>query len=169
VETQGLRHENLPVFCHGHALALHDSVAQHYSFSGPDVSRAWTRWLIGLFASPIGVVVLAALDSTPFFSFPFGIDAVIIVLAARMRELSWVVPLLATTGSLAGAALTFWMGVKIGEEGVVYGSRIVARLDSDLFHNLALVCIAIAAVLTVVSVFRLVESTRPAKAPTTGR
>ena len=40
METQELRHENLPVSCHGHALALHDSVAQHYSFSGHDVSRA---------------------------------------------------------------------------------------------------------------------------------
>jgi membrane protein YqaA with SNARE-associated domain len=200
------------------------------------VSRAWTRWLIGLFASPVGVVVLAALDSTPFFSFPFGIDAVIVVLAARMRALAWLVPLLATTGSLAGAALTFWMGVKIGEEGlerylsprrlkkvrakikrsgaialaaldlipppfpftpfvlgagalevkrptffvtlavcrfvrfgaeaalaVVYGSRIIARLDSDLFHDLAFACIAIAAVLTVVSIVGLVQSTRPAK------
>ena len=27
-------------------------------------------------------------------------------------------PLLATTGSVAGAALTFWMGVKIGEQGL---------------------------------------------------
>ena len=100
METQELRHENLPVSCHRHALALHDSVAQdyifsgaqHYIFSGCDVSRAWTRWLIGLFASPIGVVVLAALDSTPFFSFPFGIDAVVIILAARMGALAWIVP-----------------------------------------------------------------------------
>jgi membrane protein YqaA with SNARE-associated domain len=182
------------------------------------------------------VVVLAALDSTPFFSFPFGIDAVIIVLAVRMRSFAWIVPLLATTGSLAGAALTFWIGIKIGEEGLerylsprrlkrvrakiktsgavalaaldlipppfpftpfvlgagalkvrqstffitlavcrlirfgaeaalalVYGSRIIARLDSDLFHDLVWVSIAIALVLTVLSIVRLVQSTRPAK------
>ena len=30
----------------------------------------------------------------------------------------WIVPLLATAGSVAGAALTFWMGVKIGEQGL---------------------------------------------------
>src|SRR5262249_7807179 len=36
----------------------------------------------------------------------------------------WVVPLLATAGSLAGAALTFWMGRKIGERGL---ERYVAK------------------------------------------
>ena len=35
-----------------------------------------------------------------------------------MRDLWWVVPLLATAGSVVGAALTFWMGVKIGEKGL---------------------------------------------------
>jgi membrane protein YqaA with SNARE-associated domain len=64
------------------------------------------------------VLVLAALDSTLFFSWPFGIDTVVIVLAARRATLAWIVPLLATAGSLAGAALTFWMGRKIGEQGL---------------------------------------------------
>ena len=80
--------------------------------------RSLSHWIIGLFVSPVGVVVLAALDSTMFFSLPFGIDAVVIILAARMRGLAWLVPLLATAGSVAGAALTFWMGVKIGEKGL---------------------------------------------------
>ena len=80
--------------------------------------RSLSKWTIALFANPIGVVVLAALDSTLFFSLPFGIDAVVIILAARLRELWWVVPLLATFGSVAGAALTYWMGVKIGEKGL---------------------------------------------------
>ena len=80
--------------------------------------RSLSRWLVGLFASPLGVFVLAALDSTLFFSLPFGIDAVVIILAARMRDRAWIVPLCATAGSLAGAALTFWMGVKIGEKGL---------------------------------------------------
>jgi membrane protein YqaA with SNARE-associated domain len=65
------------------------------------------------------VVVLAALDSTLFFSLPFGIDAAVIILSARMRDGLWfAVPFLATIGSVAGAALTFWMGVKIGEKGL---------------------------------------------------
>jgi membrane protein YqaA with SNARE-associated domain len=80
--------------------------------------RAFSTWIVTLFASPIGVVVLAALDSTLFFSLPFGIDACVIILAARLREYWWLVPLLATAGSVVGAALTFWMGVKIGEKGL---------------------------------------------------
>jgi len=80
--------------------------------------RWFSRWFIALFATPVGVVVLAALDSTLFLSLPFGIDAIVVILAARMRDLWWVVPLLATAGSVVGAALTFWMGVKIGEKGL---------------------------------------------------
>jgi membrane protein YqaA with SNARE-associated domain len=80
--------------------------------------RTLSRSLVAMCASPVGVVVLAALDSTVFFSLPFGIDAVVILLAARDRGFAWVIPLLATAGSLAGAALTFWMGAKIGENGL---------------------------------------------------
>ena len=80
------------------------------------------RWFaakfVTLLASPIGVVVLAALDSTIFVSLPFGIDAAVIILAARLQTLWWVAPILATFGSVAGAWLTFWMGVKAGEQGL---------------------------------------------------
>lgn len=80
--------------------------------------RALSHWVLTIFASPVGVFVLAALDSTLFFSLPFGIDAVVIILAARLEALAWIVPLLAAAGSTAGAALTFWMGAKIGEKGL---------------------------------------------------
>ena len=80
--------------------------------------RAFSKWIVTLFASPLGVVVLAALDSTLFFSLPFGIDGAVIILSARLRDLAWTVPLLATAGSLAGAWLTFWMGNLIGEKGI---------------------------------------------------
>ena len=80
--------------------------------------RSFSKWVITLCATPAGVVILAALDSTLFFSLPFGIDAVVIILAARLKGLWWTVPLLATFGSVGGAALTFWMGVKIGENGL---------------------------------------------------
>jgi membrane protein YqaA with SNARE-associated domain len=79
--------------------------------------RSLSRRLVALFASPLGVFVLAALDSSLFFSLPFGIDAVVIIVAARLSE-AWLVPLLAAAGSVTGAALTFWMGVKIGERGL---------------------------------------------------
>jgi membrane protein YqaA with SNARE-associated domain len=80
--------------------------------------RSFSKWFVALCATPFGVVILAALDSTLFFSLPFGIDAAVIILAARLKGLWWTVPLLATIGSVAGAALTFWMGVKIGENGL---------------------------------------------------
>jgi membrane protein YqaA with SNARE-associated domain len=80
--------------------------------------RALVHWIVGTFASPLGIVVLAALDSTLFFSLPFGIDTAVIILAAQLRRTAWIVPLLATGGSIGGAALTFWMGVKIGEKSL---------------------------------------------------
>ena len=86
--------------------------------------RAWTTWIFGLFLSPVGVTVLAALDSTLFFSLPFGIDAAVILLAARDATFAWAVPMLATGGSLVGAAMTFWMGGKAGEKP--FGERGVA-------------------------------------------
>jgi membrane protein YqaA with SNARE-associated domain len=195
--------------------------------------QSWSKWLIALFASPVGVFVLAALDATLFFSLPFGIDAVVILLAARLHGLAWIVPLLASAGSMAGAAITFWMGAKIGENGleryvapgrlervhakvrrsgavalavldlipppfpftpfvlaagaldvkasmffitllacrlarfgleaalaVVYCRQIVSWLDSNLFHDIVVGFVAIAALLTIVSIVRLVVSTR---------
>jgi membrane protein YqaA with SNARE-associated domain len=80
--------------------------------------RALSRWIVVLCASPAGVIVLAALDSTLFFSLPFGIDAAVILLAARLRDSWWIVPPIATAGSVGGAAITFWMGVKIGDQGL---------------------------------------------------
>jgi membrane protein YqaA with SNARE-associated domain len=65
-----------------------------------------------------GACLLAALDSSMLFFLPFGIDSVVIYLAARNRELFWLYPVLATAGSMAGAAVTFWIGQKIGDVGV---------------------------------------------------
>jgi membrane protein YqaA with SNARE-associated domain len=200
--------------------------------------RSFSGWIIALFVSPLGVVVLAALDSTIFLSLPFGIDAAVILLSAQMGDLFWLVPLLAAGGSLAGAALTFWMGVKIGEKGldrwvperrldrirsrirekgavalavldlipppfpftlfvlaagalevdaqtffltlvacrifrfglesvlaIVYGRSILAWLDSDLFHDIVTFFIVLAAVLTAMSIVRIVQSTRTAARP----
>lgn len=75
-------------------------------------------WFIHAFSSPIGVIVLAALDSTLFFSLPFGIDAAVIIAAAGAGGFAWAIPFLGTFGSTAGAALTYWMGWKIGEKGL---------------------------------------------------
>jgi membrane protein YqaA with SNARE-associated domain len=80
--------------------------------------HALTRWVLTTFTTPLGLFVLAALDSTVFFSVPFGIDGAVIILAARSEAAAWLVPLVATVGSIAGAAATFWMGVKIGDTGL---------------------------------------------------
>jgi membrane protein YqaA with SNARE-associated domain len=77
-----------------------------------------SRWIVAAIASPLGVVVLAALDSTVFFSFPGGVDAAVVILAARGGWAPWTATLLATAGSVGGAALTFWMGAKIGAPGL---------------------------------------------------
>ncbi len=79
---------------------------------------------VQFFVSLPGVLVLAALDSTFFFTLPLGIDAVIVMLSARGGMYPWLTPLFAVAGSLAGAALTYWTGTKIGDAGL-------GRMTSD--------------------------------------
>jgi membrane protein YqaA with SNARE-associated domain len=74
--------------------------------------------IFGFFLSWWGAFLMAALDTSMLFFLPFGIDALVIFLAARSPELFWIYPLLATAGSLAGAAVTFWIGRKVGEVGI---------------------------------------------------
>src|SRR3954454_11632023 len=74
--------------------------------------------LLGYFLTPAGIVAMGALDSSLVFFLPLGIDFVLIILTARKPELFWLYAVLATVGSLAGAAVTFWLGRKIGEHGI---------------------------------------------------
>jgi membrane protein YqaA with SNARE-associated domain len=86
--------------------------------------------IFGFFLTWWGAFLMAALDTSMLFFLPFGIDAVVIFLAARNQELFWLYPLLATAGSLTGAAITFWIGRKAGSAGLermVPGKRL-ARL-----------------------------------------
>jgi membrane protein YqaA with SNARE-associated domain len=73
---------------------------------------------LGVFVTWWGVLLLGALDSSVVFFMPFGIDALVIYLAARDERLFWIYPLLATAGSVAGAAVTFWVGSKAGDAGL---------------------------------------------------
>jgi membrane protein YqaA with SNARE-associated domain len=77
-----------------------------------------------------GAALLAALDASMLFFVPFGVDAVVIYLAARNGEIFWIYPLLATAGSLAGAAFTFWIGRKVGQVGLerIVSPRRLARV-----------------------------------------
>ena len=80
--------------------------------------RALFYSLLGYFLTPVGLVLMGALDSSMVFFLPLGIDFVVIILAARKPELFWMYAILATVGSLIGAALTFWIGRKAGEHGL---------------------------------------------------
>jgi membrane protein YqaA with SNARE-associated domain len=73
---------------------------------------------LGYFLTVPGVVVLAALDSSIIFFLPLGIDFGVIILAARKPDLFWLYAILATIGSVIGAAVTFWIGRKVGEHGL---------------------------------------------------
>jgi membrane protein YqaA with SNARE-associated domain len=74
--------------------------------------------LLGYFLTPGGLVLMGALDSSMVFFLPLGIDFVVIILSARHPDLFWLYPPLATSGSLLGAGLTFWIGRKVGEHGL---------------------------------------------------
>src|SRR3954471_20009867 len=72
----------------------------------------------GFFLTWWGAYLLAFLDATMVFFLPFGVDALVIYLAARNGMWFWLYPLLATAGSVTGAAITFWIGQKFGEMGL---------------------------------------------------
>ena len=74
--------------------------------------------IFAFFVTWWGAFLLAALDTSMLFFLPFGIDAVVIYLAARDEQWWWTYPILATAGSLTGAAVTFWIGKKVGEAGL---------------------------------------------------
>jgi membrane protein YqaA with SNARE-associated domain len=82
--------------------------------------RALFFSLLGYFLTPFGLVLMSALDSSLIFFLPLGIDFVVIILAARRPELFWLYAVLATIGSVIGAAVTFWIGRKVGEHGLAH-------------------------------------------------
>jgi membrane protein YqaA with SNARE-associated domain len=80
--------------------------------------RALFYSLLGYFLTPLGLVLMGALDSSLVFFLPLGIDFVVIILVARRPELFWLYAVMATIGSVIGAAVTFWIGRKVGEHGL---------------------------------------------------
>lgn len=79
-----------------------------------------------------GAFVLGALDASMVFFLPFGIDALVIYLSARNGMLFWIYPLLATAGSVTGAAITYWIGHKGGELGL---KRLIAGGRLERFRQ----------------------------------
>jgi membrane protein YqaA with SNARE-associated domain len=82
----------------------------------------------GVFLTWWGSFVLGALDASLVFFMPFGVDAIVIYLAARDANLFWIYPILAAAGSVLGAATTFWIGHKAGEVGL---DRLISRRHLD--------------------------------------
>lgn len=76
------------------------------------------EWLLRFLFSPWGLVIVGVLDSTFVFFLPLAIDASIIALSAQHPGLFWLYALLATGGSLLGAAFTYLAGRRLGQQGL---------------------------------------------------
>lgn len=103
--------------------------------------------VLAYFLTPAGVALMGALDASLVFFLPLGIDFVVIIMAARKPELFWLYALLATVGSTAGAAGTYWIGRKAGEKGLTRLvnpkrlERVKAKIDGGAFVIAALALI----------------------------
>src|SRR5688572_11258045 len=94
---------------------------------------------LGYFLTPLGLVVMGALDASVIFFLPLGIDVAVIILSARRPELFWLYAALAAVGSVLGAGLTFWIGRKVGEHGLarlIKPSRL-RRIEERVGRNAA--------------------------------
>jgi len=74
--------------------------------------------LLRFLLTPLGVGVLAALDSTLVFWLPLGIDLAMVIVGARHPHTFWWTAIVGAAGSLVGAATTFWVGHRVGEAGL---------------------------------------------------
>ena len=90
------------------------------------------RSLINYFLTPAGLVLLGILDSSLVFFLPLAIDVVLIVLSARQPEMFWAYALMAAAGSVTGAAATYWLGMRLGEDGM---ARFVGRDRLERVRN----------------------------------
>jgi len=94
-------------------------------------------FLFGIFSTLMswwGLGLIAALDSTIIFSLPLAVDIAVIILTSRNHEMFWLYPLIATAGSLCGAAVTYYMGRRVGDAELgrfVSGGRL-ARVRKKL-------------------------------------
>src|SRR5262245_57894015 len=80
--------------------------------------RGFFATIFGGLLSWWGLWLIAALDSTMVFFLPLAVDIAVVILVSRSRELFWLYPILASSGSLCGAALTYYIGRRLGEAGL---------------------------------------------------
>ena len=84
----------------------------------------------------IGAAGLEALDSSRLFVPPMDVEAAIVVLR-RHSEIVWLLPFLATAGSLIAAAMVFWIGRKIGKNGLQHwiSPRVLESVTRKVSHK----------------------------------
>ncbi len=103
--------------------------------------RAFFFSILGYFLTPVGVLLMGMLDASMVFFLPLGIDFVLILMTARKPELFWLYAVLATAGSLIGAAGTYWIGKKAGEKGLsrLMSPRRLKRVEQRVSSGAAVV------------------------------
>lgn len=94
--------------------------------------RAAFLSFLGYFLTIPGIVLMGVLDASMVFFLPLGIDFVVILMTARKPEWFWLYAVLATVGSVIGAAGTYWIGRKVGEKGLTrfVGPRRLKRVEA---------------------------------------
>lgn len=78
-------------------------------------------FLTAIFSSLVswwGLGLIAAMDSLIIVTLPLAVDIAVIVLASRAQELFWIYPIIASAGSICGAAVTYYLGQRAGEAGL---------------------------------------------------
>jgi len=80
--------------------------------------RSFFLSIFGSLMSWWGLALIAALDSTLIVVIPLAVDIAVIVLTSRSRDLVWLYPIIASLGSVGGAAVTFYIGRRVGEPGL---------------------------------------------------
>ena len=92
--------------------------------------------LFGFFLTWWGTFLFAVLDVSIVFFMPLGIDGLVVYLAARDRDRFWLPAVMATAGSIAGGAITYWIGAKAGEKGLprLVSRRRIDRLKARVRH-----------------------------------
>src|SRR5262245_15764794 len=72
------------------------------------------------------------MDSTMIFFLPLGVDVAVVIMVTRTPHLFWLYPIIATAGSICGAAITYYFGRRVGEAGL---ERFVSKRKLDRFRR----------------------------------
>jgi membrane protein DedA with SNARE-associated domain len=88
--------------------------------------------ILGALLSWWGLWLIAAMDSTMIFFLPLGVDVAVVILVTRTPDLVWFYPIVAMAGSICGAAITYYVGRRVGEAGL---DRFVPKRKLDRFRR----------------------------------